>query len=318
MFRKILLASFIILALFLGTVGTLMFRGYEPAGPAYKSTAAPISGMRLRSSEEHDEVIRRFGKPYVLELSRNSGALLFYGSRHTSDPNDPQMRDIRKRWKAFRPTVALYEGRQRNFFHVPLLEPLKGKTEAEQLHELATRDRVRVYTLEPEYQDEVRALLTRWPAEKVALYFTMRVYWAEAGGKADDSLALDLLRKRSDVDGLRGSLRELADLDRLWKRDFPSHGDWRTRKDDRGLTYLQEIGNDSRRVRGEHMARALVELVKKGERVFAVAGSGNVIRTEWILRSELGGAPAFDQPSTEKISAADVVPKMGLMDNRAR
>lgn len=47
---------------------------------------------------------------------------------------------------------------------------------------------------------------------------------------------------------------------------------------------------------GEHMARTLVDLHRRGERVFAVVGSGNVIRIEWILRKAGGAPPAADQP----------------------
>ena len=44
------------------------------------------------------------------------------------------------------------------------------------------------------------------------------------------------------------------------------------------------------------MARLLIGLVNRGERVFAVVGSGHVIRQEWNLRSALNQEPAWDQP----------------------
>ena len=61
---------------------------------------------------------------------------------------------------------------------------------------------------------------------------------------------------------------------------------------------LREIDLASRRVRGEHMARVLVDLVEHGERVLAVVGSGHVIRQEWALRAALGAEPAADQPGS--------------------
>jgi pheromone shutdown protein TraB len=58
-------------------------------------------------------------------------------------------------------------------------------------------------------------------------------------------------------------------------------------KDTDHILRLVEVGNVSRQVRGEHMVRTLVELVNKGERVFAVVGASHVIRQEPVLRQLL-------------------------------
>jgi hypothetical protein len=112
---------------------------------------------------------------------------------------------------------------------------------------------------------------------------------------AKEGLARDLLQKRTDVDGLRGSLMTLADVDRVWQRDFPGEVDWRVLQGEPG--YLDAISQSSRRIRGEHMARIQIDLVQKGERVFAVVGSGHVIRQEWNLRAVFNQEPAWDQPT---------------------
>jgi hypothetical protein len=84
----------------------------------------------------------------------------------------------------------------------------------------------------------------------VALYLFLRVWQSE---RTD---AEGLLATRTDADGLRGVLGNLHDVDRL-------------------------------RARGEHMLATLVDLVHRGERVFAVVGSGHVIRQEPALRKAL-------------------------------
>jgi hypothetical protein len=162
-----------------------------------------------------------------------------------------------------------------------------SKGESQLVHELARRDGVAFYTLEPPYEEEVAALLKRWKPEQVALYFTMRVYWGESGGKADEGLAEHLRKKRTDVDGLRGTLADVAAVDRVWKRDLAGQPDWRTLREEPKGSILAAIADDSRRVRGEYMARTIIDLVRRGERVFAVVGSGNVIRLEWIIREGL-------------------------------
>lgn len=271
---------------------------WSPAGSVY--AASEVAGVelphRLRDGSEHDEARRRNGgEPYILRFdTRDAGSLLYYGASHTRDRKHPQIVDIRARWRDFEPTVALYEGRSRGYFYGALIEPFAGLPEPALVHKLARRDGIPLYTLEPAYSDEVAALLRTFSREQVALYFVLRVYASETAGVADEARAVDLLGKRTDVDGLRGSLNTLADLDRVWRRDFPGEDDWRVQRGEPG--YLAEIGDASRRVRGEHMARTLVDLVRRGERVFAVVGSGHVIRQEWNLRALLGQPPAWDQP----------------------
>ena len=243
---------------------------------------------------------RKVGEPYVLEDAGapGRGALLYYGGRHSRDPGDPQLDDIRARWSRFEPTVALCEGRQSRHFWGFLVEPFAGLPEPTLVHALARRDGVRLVSLEPEYADEVRALSREYPPGQVALYFFLRVYASEAGGRADESLARDLLAKRTDVEGLHGTLATLADVDAAWRDAAPSEGDWRDLAHEPRAGVLAEISEASRRVRGEHMVRTLVDLVRAGERVFAVVGSGHVIRQEWALRELLGMPAAEDTPAS--------------------
>lgn len=298
MFRRILIRTLVVCLVLIAAVAALAYASFSKGAEVYVETPAVQAialQHRFRSWPEHDAIMEKlWPKPYLLELDR----LVFYGAHHTSDRKSPQFPDIEARWKSFRPTVALCEGRSRGVFVGPVFSRLGGKTEVQLVHELARRDGVRLLTLEPLYADEVAALLKKWTPEQVALYFTMRVYWSEAGGTANEALAKDLLAKRTDVDGLRGSLRTPADIDRVWKRDFAGQPDWRVIHEEPKRGYLAEISDDSRRVRGEHMARTLIDLHRKGERVFAVVGSGHVIRIEWILRKAWGASPAPDQPAS--------------------
>lgn len=301
--KKIILGSVLTLLAFVFTVAAMMYRGHSPGSPVYTETPsvkAIVLTSRFRNWDEHDSIVEKFalGNPYVLELSLGKGSLVFFGAHHTRDPKDPQMAQIERHWKSFKPTVALHEGRQRNFYDVPVLEPLKGLTEVEKLHNLATREGVKIYTLEPAFEDEVAALLKTWSPEEVATYFVLRGYWSEAQGEVREDIAKELIGKRTDVNGLRGSLKTTADIDRVWKTAYPNAGDWRTTKGEPGDGYLAAMSDASRVVRGEHMARILIDLVRKGERVFAVVGSGHVIRSEWMLREALGAPPAFDQPKS--------------------
>ncbi len=274
----------------------------SPKAPPHEFSSAAAGARplptRLRSGVEHDAVRSEFGEPYVLNFSGldGGGALLYFGGRHTSDRSDPQVEDIRTRWASFEPTVALCEGRQGRHWYGFLVEPFAGLPEPTLVHKLARRDDVRLVSLEPEYDVEVASLLRAFEAKDVALYFFLRVYANESGGDPDEGLARDLLGKRTDVDGLRESLTTLGDVDARWAELYPSAEDWRTVSAEPREGRLALISNASRATRGEHMARVLTDLVLTGERVFAVVGSGHVIRQEWALRRWLGQEPAPDQP----------------------
>ncbi len=287
-----------IVLVLLAVAGLHAWAVWSPAAPVYalaaERRARPLPA-RFRDSAEHDRVRAGHEEPYVLEIERGSGALLYYGAHHSQDADEPQLADIRRRWAGFRPTVALCEGRARGYLLGPLLPRLTGLPEPALVHQLAREADVRLFSLEPGYGDEVQILLERFPAEDVALFFTLRVYWSESAGSSDEALARDLLAKRTDVQGLRAALPDLDAMDAAWKR-AGGDADWRTWTG--GMVgVLREIDEASRAVRGEHMARVLIELVEAGERVFAVVGSGHVIRQEWALRAALGAEPASDMPS---------------------
>jgi hypothetical protein len=275
--KRLLLACILLIT----SAAAVVWASCSPAAPTYRAGTEPLPG-RLRTWDEHDRIVRDHGNPYVLRLSN----LIFFGARHTSDRSDPQLAQIEGLWRQFHPTVALYEGRQQRYYVGPLFR-FGPVTESRLVHHLARRDDVRLVSLEPSYEDEVAALVHKWPPDRVALFFFTRVYWSEAGEEANERLARHLLAKRTDINGLRGALRDLADVDRLWQRDFRRAGDWRTLPHEPSGTYLSAIADDSRTIRGEHMARTLIDLTRQGERVFAVVGSGHVIRTEFILRGAL-------------------------------
>lgn len=297
--KRIIIISLASVLLIATGLGIYAWLHWSPAGSIY-----PASGVahielphRLRNGPEHDAArSHNGGNPYILDIdTKSAGSVLYYGASHTRDAGHPQVSDITSRWNVFKPTVALYEGRSRGFFYGALIEPFAGLPEPALVHKLARRDEIPLYTLEPAYEDEVAELLQLFSAEQIALYFFLRVYSSETSGVSDEALALDLLGKRTAVEGLRGSLSTLADLDRVWQRDFSDREDWRVHKGEPG--YLSEISDSSRRIRGEHMARILIDLVERGERVFAVVGSGHVIRQEWNLRAVFNQEPAWDQPS---------------------
>ena len=266
--------------------------------PAYSPTAS-LPEVPFRTAEEHDEVMQDCTWPYVLELTGSPGALLYYGSRHTSNPDDPQIEDMRKRWEAFRPTVAVTENR--GGFHLGgLARTVKSLGEfGVAIHAAKSAD-LPIWTLEPTWDDEVAEVTAVYSPAEATLFYTLRVFLAERGDDRSpsevDKLARHLLKKRGSRPGLAGSLPTLDAMDALWRSSFDDPRDWRELPPPaiwpgKEPTHLQAISRHVNQVRDRHAARILIELVRRGERVFAVAGGSHVVKQEPVLFAALAEGP---------------------------
>jgi hypothetical protein len=248
--------------------------------------AAPIMSYEEYGTFEHP-------RPYVIEIDSAPGKLLYMGIGHTRDPRDPQIALIRERWATFKPTVALLESRL-GLYVGPFDAGVREFGEAGAVYALAKRDGVPLWSLEPPIEDEVRFMLQKWSPQHVALFYTLRTYMGDR--KTDngdpDALLAGLLEKRKRYPGLEKSFRDLADLDAFYKRTFPNLPDWRKLPDEamwpgREDSDLNHLATRSNQFRDEHIARLLVDLVRRGERVFAAVGASHAVMEERALRETL-------------------------------
>ncbi|HET6204259.1 MAG TPA: hypothetical protein VFI25_15815 [Planctomycetota bacterium] len=273
---------------------TLLSRFVQWGAPPYplEGTAAPPVGVM--TYEEYGRI--EHGRPYVLDLGGGGGALLYFGIGHTNDPGDPQIARMRERWRAFRPTVALCEGR------LPLFVGTRSAAirrfgEAAEVYALASESAVAIHSLESPREEEAAHLLERFPAAKVALFFTLRTYASYrrgSGTEGAEGFAQGALRRVRRLPGLETSLVDLEALGALYGREFPDRPDWRAVPDsffDPGKTdtWMNEVQTRSNRFRDARMVALLLHLVRRGERVFAAVGASHVVMAEPALRAALGG-----------------------------
>lgn len=231
--------------------------------------------------------------PYVLELEGQTGALVYYGSWHTNNPDDPQIADMAARWNSFEPTVALTENRG-GFVPGGKRRAVKMLGEFGQLIEMGKRDNLTILSLETTWEDEIAMVTSRFSPAEATLFYTLRVYLSERGDETDltrqNKLAAHLLKKRGSRPGLEGSLNSLDELDALWKASFDSDTDWRSLPPEAiwpgdKPTRLQAISRFVNEIRDRHMAAVILDFLRKGERVFAVAGGSHVVKQEPVLRA---------------------------------
>jgi len=283
-YRKLLIFIFTIAAL-LAFASTLFWRSPDYYTDYEKiELAAPIL-----TSEEYGSLIDTHPRPYIVEIeSQNGGALLLYGSEHTQDPNDPQIADILNRWNNFHPTIALVESRL-GFFVEGFQNPITKYGEMGLVFSLAKKDNISTYTWEMPRELEIQYVMEKYQKEQVALFYILRPYFSNLRyGKPDDpdAVAIDYINERRDYPGIESVITSVEQIDAIWQRDFSDESDWRDTSDQFGLPgYLDEIAIRSNEVRDEHFVRVIVDLVQKGERVFAIAGSSHAVKLEPALQA---------------------------------
>lgn len=247
----------------------------------------------LMTWEEYYSQSRR--DPYVFELNTSKGKLLYYGVFHTVNSSSPHLIEIEEKWKRFQPTIALSEGG---------IWPLeKSRNKAIRLHGeqgllryLASRDRVVIKSIEPGIIREAVHLLRKFPPKLIKVFFVLRqaaVNQMMKKNPNDISYVKYILWKLSKANKFfRCSPRTLAEFEEIVYRLFPGLKNWRnvplswfcSEKSTRWTNQMCRIVNN---FRNKMMVKSLLRELKKGERVFAVAGRSHVVMQEPALRLTL-------------------------------
>jgi hypothetical protein len=284
--RRLLLGILILWVLSAGALWLIAWRRL----PVYLPESAIDLPVPLMTGLEYGEVIDTHPRPYVVEIESGAGGIVLYGAEHTRDPYDPQISDMSRRWTEFRPTVALVESRLGIMFP-GFMDPVKTFAEPGAVHALAREDGIPTYSWEPPVEVRMRNLFDQgFSAEQIALYIVLGPYFSNRRfGRPEDpeSLVAEAVRKRGDWPGIEGIFADVDAVEEAWTGYFPDGPDWREVSDQYGLPgFLGRI--DGNAARDEHFVRVIIDLVRQGERVFAVAGSSHAVKLDAALRAALG------------------------------
>lgn len=260
------------------------------------SALAACRRGQVLSYEEYARI--EHDTPYVLRFDRGSGALLFFGSAHIYDPEDPQIADIVARWSEFRPTLAYNEGGD------PPAEPALTDAvsrfgESGLVRHLGVRDRIPVANIEPPMARQVEDLRAAgFSDEQIKLFFVLRQvpqHQGRTGSPMSDARAIEVLAYFTQVTGLHGPPATPAQLAAACTRLLPPLGDWRDVPQawfDPAVSRPPAFtGTASLRLsvlRDAWVVDLLAAAVHRGERVFAVMGASHVVVQEPALRARLG------------------------------
>ncbi len=286
---KILTGTLLVVSLLLAI---LIFTGIIWRSPGYykvsgiQSFEVPIMNMNTYDSFANHR------RPYIYQVSTaNKGSVYVLGIEHTKDSKNHQIDSIQRIWQSYQPTVALVEGRL-GFLFSWFQHPVSMHGESGATVYLSKKYNIPFYTWEPERQNEVDIMLQKFSPEKVALFYSLRPYFSNFRfGKPSnpDEQLKEYIQTRTDYKGIRGIVTSVAQVDSIWKKEYPQLKDWRDTSDEYGWPegWFSEMANYSNITRDIHMCSVIHELVAKGENVFITMGSSHAFRIEQTLRQHL-------------------------------
>jgi len=234
--------------------------------------------------------------PHILVLTVDTGQLFYFGTRHTFDPNDWQIRAIEDYWHQFHATLALNEGGD-----PPVLdsreEMVQRFGEAGLVRFLAKASGVPVRSLEPPREQEHELLLRDFSVEQVKLFYVLRgvvQFRKSHNDERVEDFVERVVRGLSHEPGLEGPPRSFSQFEGSYARLLGEPTDWRAVPDEwfdpaipRPPRYTNRISRQLSEFRDRYMVKLLISEVKRGHRVFAVVGGSHVIMQERALRAAL-------------------------------
>lgn len=252
----------------------------QPA--ACDAALVPYAGWREASDQSWD-----FASP-----GDRGARLTVIGVQHVRDPAHPQFARLAAAIAGPGRRVVFYEGPDRGVGS-DLTDTVTRLGESGAVRFLAREHGLEVRSLEPPPVAQAQALLTRFPAEQVVLYFVLRqaAQLRErdgVSGAALDGAITTLLQRMAPLAQAAGVAEPIADLGALQSattRYWPDR-DWRALPlawfsplaDDArtGGLFLAAINRAESEARNRHMFAAIMASVQAGERPMVAVGRNHV------------------------------------------
>jgi hypothetical protein len=264
--KKILLSSIFVIVLLLAIIYLMAWKSpkYYIPTTIYNTVDSIVPFEKYTGEHE---------RPFIIKQKR----ALIFGATHTKDPNDPQIPQMEELWTEFHPTIALVEGRL-GFLLPMFMNPVKTLGEGGWVKALAHKDGVKIMNWDLSKEALADSLQHYFTKEQIALQQILNPYFGNLRfGKpsSPENFIKEYLKRAANV-GLQDSIRSVEDVDRLWKKYFPTGPDWRDTSDEYALPgYLSQMMATSNDIRNRQLVTIVRELTQKGERVFLICGSSH-------------------------------------------
>ncbi|MFL9833383.1 hypothetical protein [Chryseobacterium terrae] len=212
--------------------------------------------------------------------------LLVYGSNHTLNFNDPQVKQIDSLIVAYKPTVVLYEGDG--------IATTKTKKETVETYfemglakYIADSLNIKTINIEPNTQDKFKYLKKKYKPEDIliatlGLQITMMQYNNEDFESLYPTMISDIEKEGLKLTKKQKSLSYFYQLyqKKLNKPFSYENFDSREIQAKYSKTIFNKINQDANSFRDQHIIKLTNELLGKNERVFLIEGGWHAIVCE--------------------------------------
>jgi hypothetical protein len=242
-----------------------------------------------------------------LELkTRNSGKLTYFGAEHSDKPEHSQFNKIKDTLQKMQPTLVFFEGPNRSI-STSETETIKQFGESGFVRFLAKSNNVKIQSLEPNPQDEVRYLIGtgKFTSEQIKLFFVLREATRLRDRKNITGQALktnisQLLQKANAMfPEFKTVITDTTQLQSAYAKYWNSPKSWtqapaawfapKGNAEQNGGKFTHDINRLNSEFRNLYMYRILSEAVQNGEKVFAVVGRNHVPMQADALKCSLRG-----------------------------
>ena len=237
-------------------------------------------------------------EPYIYRIESNTGKLLYFGSRHSFDPNDPQLDTLAHKFKQFAPDIVITEAFPEKFdYSLNKQEAIKTNGEFGLIWKIVEEQNIPICSIEPTREKEVEYLKQQeWPDSQLILYYTLK----QVAQSHDQQHSLDFsilvpkylatLKQRFDLNGPT----TLEAFEKAVLSLLPNVKDWQSISQQYFYPgpqdpeyFTNRISTDSNIFRDNHHVKVITEAVQEGQKVFVLVGSAHAVMQEPALRSIL-------------------------------
>ena len=239
----------------------------------------------------------RFKTPYIIDLKKGNKHLIFFGSRHSNDPNDPMFNLIEEKINDMKPDIALHEGSTpRVDVNSPADQIIINYSEVGFLIYMAKKNNVPYKTTMPPFKYSNDELLKVFDKDQVFLFYCCREIpgiqrqsqHKEVDFKSRMSGYIYALKKNGFP--YPGGKFSYDNFLKVYKKEFNQELNWKSFNPEfvyPGFDYtiLNKIEEMNSEIHNNYIVNLIIETLKKYDKVFVVMGSGHAIIQEPALRS---------------------------------
>jgi len=258
---------------------------------------------------EHPFATTESERAYLLELKKGDKQLVYFGSPHIYDPEDPLFEEIQRKFVEFKPEIVYVEGREfintqkdkvREVLGKESLESVKLDGESHYVLKLAVDAEIDFESPEPDFSKEIAALLEKGYVKKdIFTFYMYRVidqYQRLHGEKSIEGCKKHLgnsFRQFRKESGWEAEELDKFESELVSELDIEDRKKYRRQVDPipwegNPQSVINEISRQSSSFRDRFILERITEGLKKYSRVFVIYGSAHAVKQEPALRSLFG------------------------------